>query len=429
MGFSLRGLAFFMMSLAIVAALVLPGKEESRPVSHSELQEKAERTFFIFFMYQLLAVEQAPAQEREALKGQLQTALRAQSFTGAAASAERFVLLRELGQEADIEGSSPYVSLKNLYDHGTLLPVKDISFSLAVEPLIRRKQLQHSGDAGALRSLEEELQRKATRFMAVITILSGSFFLACGLAFFIIIWARRSLSMRFLPVARSMIAGERQAALESVLIFFFFMFPLGRVLALMAEDGERLPLSLAISLAGALMAFLHFREHTSGTFRFFADVPLSAGLFLREVSAGILGFLAIVPPGLILLFFTLLASGKQGVDTGGAHPIAFELGERFWLSFTLAVVVAPLVEELVFRTWIHSLLAGVMRLRWALILGGLFFASLHPQTILAWSYLAFLGAGLALVREYSRTLLAPVITHALANGMALGIYLVVTSLE
>jgi len=417
------------MGLAIVAALILPGKEDSKPEAQPQLQEKAERTFFTFFMYQLLVLEQAPGEDQAALKAQLETALRGQDFVSAGARAERFVLLRELGKEAELEGDSPFLSIKNLYEKNLLLQKDDIGFSLAVEPLVRRKQLQLAGDQAQLADLEKALRQKATRFMAFLTFLTGIFFLACGSAFFIIIWARRSLPMHFLPLARSMVASERQAALESVLIFFFFMFPLGRVLALMADDADRLPLSLGVSLAGTVMALLHFREHTSQVMRFFSGQPVSLRLLLKEAGAGVLGFLAIVPPGLVLLFLTLLASGQKGVDTGGAHPIVFELGDRFWFSVLLAVVVAPLVEELVFRTWIHSLLAGVMRLRWALLLGGLFFASLHPQTMLAWSYLAFLGAGLALVREYSQTLIAPIVTHALANGMALSMFLVFQSLN
>jgi membrane protease YdiL (CAAX protease family) len=94
------------------------------------------------------------------------------------------------------------------------------------------------------------------------------------------------------------------------------------------------------------------------------------------------------------------------------------------LAILAATVVAPLVEETVFRGLLSrhlreatSRLSTTKSVLFSGILSGLIFASIHPQGMLAVPLLATLALAFALVREWRGNLLPAMVAHGINNGI------------
>ncbi len=87
----------------------------------------------------------------------------------------------------------------------------------------------------------------------------------------------------------------------------------------------------------------------------------------------------------------------------------------FGFMAIVAIVVAPVTEELVFRAGLYRFLKGRMRARWALVVSAFVFALIHFNGL---SFVPLLLLGMLLGRAYerSRSLLAPITFHALFNA-------------
>ncbi len=86
----------------------------------------------------------------------------------------------------------------------------------------------------------------------------------------------------------------------------------------------------------------------------------------------------------------------------------------------LAVIVAPLCEEFVFRGYIYATLKRFSCRFFATTISALFFALVHMNL---WSMapLFIIGITLAIIYETSNSLWAPILTHALFNGATVSI--------
>lgn len=106
------------------------------------------------------------------------------------------------------------------------------------------------------------------------------------------------------------------------------------------------------------------------------------------------------------------------------HPIETELTGgtvSLLLVFLQAVIVAPIIEELIFRGALFPALARVARsLMAGALISGFLFAAIHPQGIVAWGPLMAVGAVLAFVAAQRRSLTAAIVMHAVHNGAILG---------
>ena len=120
------------------------------------------------------------------------------------------------------------------------------------------------------------------------------------------------------------------------------------------------------------------------------------------------------------------------------HPIVFwvaNAGWWVWLEvFFVACIVAPIVEETMFRGVLHRHLREASRsLRPALSVGfsalvvSFLFAVIHPQGFLAVPVLMSLALAFALVREWRGTLIPSMIAHGLNNAIATLLLFVVMS--
>lgn len=126
---------------------------------------------------------------------------------------------------------------------------------------------------------------------------------------------------------------------------------------------------------------------------------------------------------LLLLYSALLQ--LLGVDpASGTHPV-LPLLQRSndiqlqILVFLLAVCVAPIVEELLFRGALYGWLRSYFRAPSAIFISALIFAAVHPQGVVGIVPLTCIGILLAFLREWRQTLLAPIIAHACVNGVTL----------
>ncbi|MDF1741525.1 MAG: type II CAAX endopeptidase family protein [Verrucomicrobiales bacterium] len=153
--------------------------------------------------------------------------------------------------------------------------------------------------------------------------------------------------------------------------------------------------------------------------------------FLREVGAGIVGYfgvLSIASIGITITAVLMFLSKLYGDDPQGAvapgpepHPIVGWIFEGSILvklgCLFLAAVFAPFFEETFFRGMFHRYLRGRFAFLLSALIGGLIFAVLHPQGFYAVPALAAMGVGFALIREWRDSLIAPMVAHAINNGV------------
>lgn len=155
--------------------------------------------------------------------------------------------------------------------------------------------------------------------------------------------------------------------------------------------------------------------------------------FFKEVGSGIVGYLCMLVflfvGVVIMLICAVIAAALQGdpsmaqpgSGTQGSHPIVGMLDQADSFVgklklFLLAAVMAPLLEETMFRGALHRF----MRHRWGFFLsalvGGIIFAVVHPQGWIAVPALTAMGMGFSLLREWRNSLIASMTAHAIHNG-------------
>jgi len=141
---------------------------------------------------------------------------------------------------------------------------------------------------------------------------------------------------------------------------------------------------------------------------------------LKAFGAAWTTYIAAMP---ILMFSLMLAVGLQKILPESSHPLTTELAEdpsKIWSAILAAVIMAPLMEETIFR---GLLFPGIAKLNAKPIAAGLvssaIFAMIHPQGIPAWPALAAVGAAAAFVTYQTRSLWPAIILHATHNGLLL----------
>jgi membrane protease YdiL (CAAX protease family) len=173
-----------------------------------------------------------------------------------------------------------------------------------------------------------------------------------------------------------------------------------------------------------------------------ADLGLTAGERPAvEPWCGLVAYgvsLPLLAVGLVLTFLLTLAErsltggGGSGFEptTGPAHPIVLEVARGdLWARLQvllLACVVAPLVEETMFRGVLYRHLreatCGLGR-GWSFFLSAtvvsFLFAVVHPQGLVATPVLMSLAYAFSIAREWRGTLLPAMVAHGVNNGLVM----------
>ncbi len=139
---------------------------------------------------------------------------------------------------------------------------------------------------------------------------------------------------------------------------------------------------------------------------------------LREMGAGVLGWLAALP----LLVLGMIAASWIMKLTGDfpSHPIVDVFAGDRWAklgAIVLAVVWAPISEELMFRGLLFPGLAAWLRWLLGILTGAFVFAVIHPQGWAGVPAIMALAGTFSLLRMWRQSLIAPMTAHALNNGI------------
>lgn len=159
-----------------------------------------------------------------------------------------------------------------------------------------------------------------------------------------------------------------------------------------------------------------FRGMRRGTWAQCLGLHYGQGVF-REMGAGLVGWLAALP----LMALSVFASTAITRYTGDvpSHPIVDYFAGSDWTRFTaviLAVVWAPITEEIMFRGLLFPGLSAKSRWLLGLVLSAFIFAVIHPQGWAGVPPIMTLAATFSVLRLWRQSLIAPVTAHAINNG-------------
>lgn len=170
-----------------------------------------------------------------------------------------------------------------------------------------------------------------------------------------------------------------------------------------------------------LALFHRLRRRHLGLWQLGLDRPRAA--HLRD---GVHAYLSFLPVVLILglLIFRLVGDSFTGQEVF-VMLRALESPASLLLAVLVVGLVAPLLEEIIFRGFLHATLRNLLPPAAALAVGALVFALLHFSLLVLLPLFLF---GLLLGRLYERSgsLWPPVVTHALNNLVALFFFVVAT---
>ncbi len=131
----------------------------------------------------------------------------------------------------------------------------------------------------------------------------------------------------------------------------------------------------------------------------------------------------------IALLVTLLVLGFEvgfvewaDVDDGGTDVLGTDEGVAAAIAFSLAaIVVAPVAEELFFRSFLYRALRNRLRVWSACAVNALIFSSVHVQYLAEPKIFVIIGVfavGACLLYELTGSVFAPIAMHATFNTLA-----------
>lgn len=145
-----------------------------------------------------------------------------------------------------------------------------------------------------------------------------------------------------------------------------------------------------------------------------------AGVYLLAVLPVVLGMITItIYIGEMFLGDEFKMPKHVGLELIADSPaLALQI-----LIVFLAVVIAPVVEEMLFRGMIQTTFRSYLRRPWsAIIITSVLFASVH-ENVTHWPALFALAMGLGYSYEKSGSLFRPIFMHALFNGVTIAVAL------
>ena len=152
------------------------------------------------------------------------------------------------------------------------------------------------------------------------------------------------------------------------------------------------------------------------------NLGIGAGLGLASIVA------STVVVGILVAF-----SGNDAQPEQLLTGDVMETPVQLLLAVMIAVVLAPLAEELVFRGLLHRGLRARMRVIPATLISSVLFALVHVDVVLSQPIalvgLTLAGAVMAIAYERTGSLLVPIVIHAVYNATTLVALVVVSRLD
>lgn len=223
------------------------------------------------------------------------------------------------------------------------------------------------------------------------------------------------------------------------LVLFFGLQLVGLPIALALAPSATMPLAVVAFFASLIaLAWPVWRGVPWRRVR--EDIGWTRGRSaLAECGWGVACYAMMLPiilVGLILnliLFWVvgLFAGTEEGEFAPPMHPIIESIGGgplQFLGVLALASIAAPIVEETAFRGLMYRQLRDSSR--WmgvassvvvSALVSAVIFAVIHPEGLLATPAKASIGIALALAREWRGSLIAPILMHAISNGLVMSL--------
>lgn len=139
----------------------------------------------------------------------------------------------------------------------------------------------------------------------------------------------------------------------------------------------------------------------------------------RRILEGIVGGVVLVAAA-YLVESLLAAAGRPVVEQPWVTKLLSGPGASFWVLWFLAVLLAPVAEELFFRGYLFQTLDIRVSRPLAFAVSTAYFAGVHGNPSGLFIYLV-LGVGLAYLHLRTRSLVAPIVAHSIVNAFALGV--------
>ncbi|MEM1330357.1 MAG: type II CAAX endopeptidase family protein [Planctomycetota bacterium] len=280
----------------------------------------------------------------------------------------------------------------------------------------------------------------------IVAIAVGGFALlgtafAVGLALLVIALVRASSGSLRPAFRKPPVGGSLYLELFAVFAWGFFAVQiLSGLLGMLAPPGTAVYIGMTLqwSLLGLVVVYPAIRSVPGKTSR--AQLGLHKGQgVLKEIGAGVLGYLAGVPIYLgallvtmvLILVWTYVQRTVLGIDDPA--PPSNPLGDmvsggtalQVALLFALAVIWAPIVEELVFRGGLFRHMRS--RVAWPIAAVGstIAFALMHGYAVPLLLPVATLGVIFGAMREWRDSLIAPMTAHFIHNFVTLSVAILI----
>jgi len=212
---------------------------------------------------------------------------------------------------------------------------------------------------------------------------------------------------------------------ETFSLYLAFMFGGGSLISLVYKKDTSLVTHAAVILSSLSVISWLLLNKVRPT-----QVISSLGLkplggwtkIFKEFAIGVVGYLMALPFFGISIVITAVIVAILKIDPStSAHPIFPMLmqkknPETLLIVAMLAVIMAPLVEEIMFRGCLYSWFRSWTGRIGAILMSSILFASIHPQGAIAILILATVGAALAFLREWRGSIYASMIMHACVNA-------------
>jgi membrane protease YdiL (CAAX protease family) len=211
--------------------------------------------------------------------------------------------------------------------------------------------------------------------------------------------------------------GWPEALLAAFLAFFFLLSLSGAPapnVPRMRNQDLIASAALTIGLLLALAGFLRLRRFDLNSLGGFSKI----GFFRTAITGGVL-ILAAYPLIFLADIVTqrLLRSGPQKQAIVEMFSQSSTLEQRI-LIIVLAVTLAPLAEEFIFRFFMYGVMKRYFGRAVGVLTSALLFAAVHAH-LPSFAPLFVLGSCFAIAYEWSGSILVPMMMHALFNAITL----------